>query len=378
MGGCAAPIAAVETAAQATQAAKIFTDSTVAWMTPTFLTDRGADGRRPLGLIATLVRFAAIGAILSAAYSDGTGYAARFYSPVYRALSGTGNLLVADSGANTIRQVTPAGVVTTIAGAPPQAGNVNGASSPARFDNPEVLTSGPTGNLYVGDANGIREVPPASQVTTAFSQGSLSGLATDGKGNFYFTRIPDCSIQRIAGNIFVADTLNATIRMITPAGVVTTIAGSPGVKGSADGTGAAASFIAPLGIAVDSNDVLFVTDGNAIRTVTASGVVTTLAGSQTYGSSDGTGPAAQFNSPGGITLGPNGAVFVTDGGNSTIRKISATGVVTTLAGIAGEGGVKLGPLPTTLNVPVGLAYVGSTLYVADAGENSVLAISGVF
>jgi hypothetical protein len=109
-----------------------------------------------------------------------------------------------------------------------------------------------------------------------------------------------------------------------------------------------------------------------------SGAVTTLAGSQTYGSSDGTGAVAQFNGPSGIASGPNGEIFVSDSGNSTIREISATGVVTTLAGIADEAGVKLGPLPTTLNVPAGLAYVGPTLYFVDEGENSVLSISGVF
>jgi hypothetical protein len=112
--------------------------------------------------------------------------------------------------------------------------------------------------------------------------------------------------------------------------------------------------------------------------ITPAGVVTTLAGSQTSGSSDGAGAAALFNGPTDIAIGPSGEIFVSDSANHTIREISATGVVTTLAGIAGEAGVKLGPLPTTLNVPAGLAYVGSTLYVVEEGENSVLSISGVF
>jgi hypothetical protein len=166
--------------------------------------------------------------------------------------------------------------------------------------------------------------------------------------------------------------------MITPAGIVTTLAGNPGGKGSADGTGANATFTSPFGIAIDSNGTLFVTDGNAIRAVTLSGVVTTLAGSQIIGSSDGTGAAALFNGPSDIAIGPGGEIFVSDSGNCAIREISAAGVVTTFAGIAGEAGVKLGPLPATLNVPAGLAYVGSALYVVDEGENSVLSISGVF
>ena len=362
------------------------------------------------GMVSTLAGQSGV-----AGYADGTGAAAQFYLPTYMSLNGAGNILIADMGANTIRQATPAGVVTTIAGTPAQAGSADGAASAARFNNPGMLVADAAGNLYVGDSNGIREVTTTGQVSTPFSEGGVTGLAPDGNGNFYFTRIPNNSIQRIAsdgtasviagsqyagfadgtgaaagfnqphglavdslGNIFVADTGNATIRMITPAGVVTTLAGHPGAHGGADGTGANASFTSPLDVAIDSNRVLYVTDGNAIRAVTSSGAVTTLAGSQSLGSSDGTGAAALFNGPTDIAIGPGGGIFVSDSGNSTIREISATGVVTTLAGIAGEVGVTLGPLPAALNLPAGLAYVGSTLYVVDEGENSVLSISGVF
>ena len=185
----------------------------------------------------------------------------------------------------------------------------------------------------------------------------------DGSGNFYFTRIPYNSIQRIASD-----------------GTASVIAGSQ-YAGFADGTGAAAGFNQPHGLAVDSLGNIFVADtGNAtIRMITPAGVVTTLAGhSGDHGSADGIGANASFTSPLDIAIGPGGEIFVSDSGNSTIREISATGVVTTLAGVAGEVGVTLGPLPATLSVPAGLAYVGSTLYVVDEGENSVLSISGVF
>lgn len=362
------------------------------------------------GTVSTLA-----GSSGSPGYVDGTGSAARLYTPTFMSLNSAGNILIADQGGSTIRQATPGGIVTTVAGTPTQAGSANGPNPAARFNNPGILVADAAGNLYVGDSNGIREITTAGQVSTPLSEGNVTGLAPDGKGNFYFTRYPDNSIQLIApdgtvtvvagsqyagfadgigaaagfnapwglavdstGNIFVADMGNATIRMITPTGVVTTLAGYPGAKGNADGTGSNASFTRPVDIAVDSSDTIFVTDGNAIRTVTLSGVVTTLAGSQTYGSIDGTGASAQFNSPGVVTIGPNGTLFVSDSGNSTIREVSTTGVVTTFAGIAGEAGVKPGPLPTTLNVPAGLAYVGSTLYVVDEGENSVLSISGFF
>jgi sugar lactone lactonase YvrE len=362
------------------------------------------------GVLSTLA-----GSPNSYGYLDGAGAAARFYSPAFMSLNGAGLLLVADSGANTIRQVTSAGVVTTIAGHATQAGNVDGAGSIARFNNPESLLSDAAGNFYVGDSNGIRKVTASGQTTTAFSPSGALGLALDAKGNLFFTAYPNSAVQvaaangsitvfagsplagyadgtgaaasfsspfglamDAAGNLFVADTGNAAIRKITPSGVVTTFAGFPGNPAGTDGIGQAAGFTRLYAIAIDSNGTIFVTDGNAIRKVTSSGTVTTLAGSQTAGFADGAGSAAQFNSPGGIAIGPAGAIFVSDGGNNSIRRISATGVVTTLIGVAGQSGVKLGPLPTTLNVPVGLSYVGSTLYVAEGAENSVLAISGVF
>jgi hypothetical protein len=368
------------------------------------------DAISPNGVLSTLA-----GSPNLYGYVDGVGAAARFYSPAFMSTNGAGLLLVADSGANTIRQVTATGVVTTFAGQATQAGNVNGAGSVARFNNPESLLSDAAGNFYVGDANGIRKVTASGQTTTAYSPSGAIGLALNAKGNLYFTAYPNCAVQTIAsdgsitvfagsqfpgyadgtgaaasfsgpfgiamdaaGNLFVADTGNAAIRKITPSGVVTTFAGFPGNPPGTDGLGQAAGFTRPFAIAIDSNGTIFVTDGNAIRKVTSSGAVTTLAGSQTIGSADGAGSAAQFNNPAAIAIGPAGAIFVSDSGNNTIRRISATGIVTTFVGIAGQSGVKLGPLPTTLNVPVGLSYVGSTLYLVDGTENSVLAISGVF
>jgi len=157
---------------------------------------------------------------------------------------------VAEKHNNTIRKVTPAGVVTTLAGnANSDPGSTDGTGSAARFDVPQ-------------------------------------GVAVDS-----------------AGNVFVADTYNNTIRKVTPAGVVTTLAGSANDAGSADGTGSAARFYYPSGVAVDSAGNVYVADaGNdTIRKVTSEGVVTTLAGlAGSFGSADGTGSAARFNAPSGI------------------------------------------------------------------------------
>ena len=223
--------------------------------------------------------------------ADGTGSTARFRKPSSVAVDSTGNVYVADSGNNTIRKVTATGVVTTLAG------------DNSTFDE--------FGNL-------VRENLDGTGSAARFS--GPSSVAVDN-----------------AGNVFVADSENHTIRKVTPAGVVTTLAGLAGTQGSADGTGSAARFFGPSGVAVDIMDNVYVADsGNfTIRKVTPAGVVTTLAGlAGTQGSADGTESAARFFGPSGVAVDIMGNVYVADSGNFTIRKVTSAGVVTTLAGKA--------------------------------------------
>src|SRR5207302_1119435 len=140
------------------------------------------------------------------------------------------------------------------------------------------------------------------------------------------------------GNIYVGDRANNTIRKITSSGVVTTLAGSTVPFGNADGTGSAARFRSPKGVAIDNGGNVYVADlgNNTIRKITSAGVVTTLAGSAgSNGSADGTGSAARFAGPTGVATDRGGNVYVADNRNHTIRKITSSGVVTTLAGSAG-------------------------------------------
>src|SRR5439155_1433281 len=148
-----------------------------------------------------------------------------------------------------------------------------------------------------------------------------------------------------AGNVYVADSGNRTIRKVTAEGVVTTLAGLAGFSGSMDGTRSAARFAGPTGVAVDSAGNVYVADAgnNTIRKVTPEGVVMTLAGlAGSPGSADGTGSEARFTYPTGVAVESTGNVYVADRDNHTIRRVTPAGVVTTLAGLAGEYGLDDG------------------------------------
>jgi hypothetical protein len=170
-----------------------------------------------------------------------------------------------------------------------------------------------------------------------------------------------------AGNVYVADQDNSLIREVTPGGIVTTLAGTVGVSGGADGPGPAAQFDSPAGVAVDSAGNVYIADkrNDTIRKITPGGAVATLAGTAgVSGSADGTGPAARFDSPSGVAVDSAGNVYVTDERNRTIRKITATGVVTTIAGTPGVAGILLGASPR-FALPQGLAIVGDSIVIAD-------------
>src|SRR5205085_2220794 len=148
------------------------------------------------------------------------------------------------------------------------------------------------------------------------------------------------------GNLYVADYYSNIIRKVTSAGVVTTFVGSPGRAGSADATGTNALFRGPFSVATDAAGNLYVSDSlnNTIRKVTSSGVVTTLAGAAgQFGSGDGTNGVARFSYPAGLAADGSGNIYVSDVGNNTIRKVTADGSVTTVAGFAGQSGSADGP-----------------------------------
>jgi sugar lactone lactonase YvrE len=254
-------------------------------------------------------------------FADGTGTGASFYFPTGVAVDSSGNVIVADSNNHRIRKVTPGGVVTTLAGGGSY-GFSDGAGAGALFMDPSGVAVDSRGNVIVADRNNhrIRKLTPGGVVTTL--AGSGSATFADGTGAGASFNWPAGVAVDNSGNVIVADQRNHRIRKLTPGGVVTTLAGSD-TRASADGTGAGASFNFPTGVAVDSSGNVVVVDSgnNRIRKVTPGGVVSTLAGSQ-YGFADGTGTSAKFYDPRGVTLDSSGNVIVADGGNHRIRKIS--------------------------------------------------------
>jgi sugar lactone lactonase YvrE len=283
------------------------------------------------------------------------------------AVDSAGNVYVADG--NTIRKVTAAGVVTTLAGTAGTSGSADGTGTAARFDVPSGVAVDSAGNVYVADRDNrtIRKVTAAGVVTTLAGTAGMAGSA-DGTGAAARFTMPSGVAVDSAGNVYITDAFNSTIRKVTATGAVTTLAGTAGLFGSADGTGVAARFNNPAGVAVDSAGNVYVADlfNHAIRKITAGGVVTTLAGAAGMGgSADGTGAAARFNVPSGVAVDNPGNIYVSDAGNSTIRKVTPIGATTTFAGTVGVIGVLLGEVPRFAS-PRSLAIVGDSIVISDA------------
>ena len=345
-----------------------------AWLRLT--SDTAPTGGTAFGTVSTLA-----GSVGTMGSTDGTGAAARFGQIRGMAVDANGILYIADASNSTIRKVSPlTGAVTTLAGLAGSPGSADGTGSAARFNIPAGVAVDAGFNVYVADQNNntIRKINPAGTVTTLAGLAGTSG-STDGSGSAARFNAPASIAVDNTGTIYTGEGINQTIRKITPAGVVSTLAGLAGNAGSADGIGSAARFNNPVGMAVDANGVIYVADvvNRTIRKVTATGMVTTLAGTAgVSGSADGTGPAAQFGAPTNVTVDGSGNVYVTDGQNSTIRKVTPTGTVTTIAGITGVRGSTDGATTVALfNGPMGItADTNGTLYVGDTQNFTIRVI----
>jgi sugar lactone lactonase YvrE len=338
------------------------------------------------------------------------------------ALDKNNNLYVADRGNHVILKISSAGVITTIAGVSGTPGKSDGAAGAALFNQPAGLAVDPNGNVWVADSgnNAVRLISNGNVTTVAtFSPvlgnlsgftvaASPSGIAIDAGGNALVSCIGTNSIRRISrsavvttfagmegsdghvddsgyrarfalpwaiaigpdGAAYVADDETSVIRKVTPNGFATTLAGGNNQGIGIDGPGASATFSAPRGITVDRNGNIFVGDvGNStIRKITPTGIVSTFAGlAEARGSTDGVGTAARFGGPSGIVADADGTLYVSDTENNTIRKITPDGAVSTLAGTAGLSGHVDGiGSAARFSSPNGIALDGQgNLVVAD-------------
>jgi hypothetical protein len=303
----------------------------------------------PAGVVSTLA--GAAGQVpANGTPGDGTGSAARFYEPSAVATDATGNVYVADTNNDTIRKITPDGVVSTLAGTAGHSGSADsgidpttGQQIPAQFKLPRGIATDSAGNLYVADTgndtirkitisqNGGATVATVSTVAGTAGQVPANGTLGNGTGSAARFNNPQAVGTDLMGNVYVADTSNQTIRKITPDGVVSTLAGMPGIPGFADSTGPNGQPLTP-----------------------------------------------QFNEPTGIAIDSGGNVYVADSSNHTVRKISPDSAVTTIVGAPGSTGDVLGPLPGSLNAPAALALLpgaGVRLVVADENEDTILEIA---
>jgi sugar lactone lactonase YvrE len=293
-----------------------------------------------------------------AGYADGASASAQFNDPCGLAIDAAGNIYVADYKNYRIRKISPSGVVTSIGG--------------AVYSLPWGVAVDAAGNIYVAHpyAHRISKVSPNGNLisTAGAGQGYVDGPALNAGFNY-----PSALAVNAAGTIFVADNYNHCIRAVSPNNLVTTFAGTGTVAGYADGTGTSAQFYNPTGLVIDAAGNLYVADqyNHRIRKITPAGVVTTIAGSGQAGYVDGAAATAQFDRPVHLALDGAGTIYVTEAYSNRIRKISG-GTVSTFTG-TGIAGYLDGPAETAqCDFPWGIAVASNgTVYFSDSHNQRI-------
>jgi sugar lactone lactonase YvrE len=329
-----------------------FTPTDTVATTPTHTPTSSVPACNNGGAVTTLAGSGAWGS------ANGPGNVASFAFPEGVAVDASGNVYAADNDTGKIREITSGGTVTTL----------------ASFSHPAGIAVDSSGNVYVSDNQMIREISSGGVVSTLAGQAGVTG-SIDGTGTGALFSSPQGIAVDSAGNLYVGDAGNHTIRIIAPGGVVSTLAGQAGVTGATNGPATEALFSSPHGVAVDSSGNVYIADaGNhIIREITPGGDVSTLAGQAgVTGAANGPATEASFRFPWGVAVDASGNVYVGDEGNNMIREITPGGMVSTLAGSGSMGSANGTGTSASFFAPFGVAVDDScVVYVGDAGNNLI-------
>ena len=358
-----------------------------------YIADAGNSRIRKVDATGMITTFAGTGYMEWRTGGDGgPAVQAQLGYPRSVATDGAGNVYIADQGNHLIRKVDATGTITTIAGTKRRGfGGDGGPAVQARLDCPLGMAADGAGNVYIADVNNhrIRKVDATGTITTLAGT-KRRGFGGDGgpavQAQLYH---PSGVAADGAGNVYIADTHNSRIRKVDATGTITTFAGSGAtgfVGGGFSGDGGPAvqaQLYHPSGVAADGTGNVYIADaGNRlIRKVDATGTITTVAGRGEIRFSGDGGPAvqAQLDSPSGVAADGAGNVYIADSDNHRIRKVDATGTITTFAGSGATGFVGGGfsgdggpAVQAQLDSPSGVAADGAgNVYIADVSNSRI-------
>ncbi len=348
-----------------------------------YIADSGNARIRKLTAAGTLTTMA--GSVAGFGGDGGPATSAQLSFPTKAALTPGGELLIADAANNRLRRVSASGAIATLAGSgqPGFAGD-NGAAASAQLNSPRDIAVDGAGNIYVADAsnNRIRRITPQGKISTIAGQGGYGYFGDQGPAVQAMLALPRGLAVDAAGNVYVADTGNHRIRKITPDGVISTIAGTNSAGAGADGiSGVLSALNSPSSVAVDAAGNIYIADtgNNRVRRLNAQGAIMTIAGAGASGFSGDGGDAvsALLNGPQGVAVDGSGNVYIADTGNHRIRKVSPQGIITTIAGADPAAGDNGPAVSARLFEPGGLALdPAGNLYISDTLNNRIRRISG--
>ncbi len=317
----------------------------------------------------------------------GPATSASFVFPYGVAVDGSGNMYIADFSGNRVRKVTPAGVISTFAGNG-VAGSTGdgGPATVAELFYPNAISVDATGNVFICECyrNKVRKVNVSGVITTIAGIDTAGYSGDGGPAVLAKLNYPLAVSFDLVGNILISDAGNNRVRMINSTGIISTIVGNGAGGYTGDGGPATlASLHSPQGIVVDGFGNLYISDSynRVVRKVNASGVITTYAGNGSYGFSGDGGPAtnAAMSNPYGITIDATQNIYITDNGNYRIRKISPAGIISTFAGngimgFSGDGGMATAAELDSMNSLCMDNF--NNLYIVDGGNSRIRKVNG--